>query len=105
MPTSVNTTPSSSTAYIDRTTSQNYSFRIPFSPLSRSYGRLADQRHMTCDSSPSLTMALSRLSLSSTRLMQNLEVPTLKSVTRTSSYPLNNSRSSPWLVSRGEVRA
>lgn len=48
-----------------------------------SYGQLAvNPRHSVCDT-PSLSMALSRLSLSSTRLLQNLEVPTLKSVTRT----------------------
>ncbi|CAJ0604136.1 unnamed protein product [Cylicocyclus nassatus] len=93
MPTSINTTPCSSTAYIDRTTSQNYSCRLPFSPLSRSYTQLANQRRSACDTSRSLNLALSRLSLSSTKLMQNLEVPTLKSVTRTSSYPMNKSSS------------
>ncbi|EYC26169.1 hypothetical protein Y032_0011g1595 [Ancylostoma ceylanicum] len=100
MPTSVNTTPSSTTAYMSRTASQNYNWRTPFSPLSRSYGQLSvNPRQSVCDTTPSLSMALSRLSLSSTRLLQNLEVPTLKSVTRTSSYPLNNSTATPGCAS------
>ncbi|KAK6748477.1 hypothetical protein RB195_001226 [Necator americanus] len=101
-PTSVNTTPSSSGTYMSRNASQNYNWRTPFSPLSRSYGHLAvNPRQSSCDSTPSLSIALSRLSLGSTRLLQNLEVPTLKSVSRTSSYPLNNSTNpTPYSLNR-----
>ncbi|KAJ1356448.1 EGF [Parelaphostrongylus tenuis] len=56
MPTEVNTTPSSSAAYLNRyTTSQYFNCRTPFSPLSRSYGQLTGNSHQSVYNLHSIT--------------------------------------------------